>query len=406
MWRKKYSPAAEIVVPEQQNRGAFLQDVVIYFEENKHALAELTVTYNIPKQAPFMEWQYPAGITWGEQSPVHFRYRMYSGDVTGDFYGYVMSENIIGEGSDVRYGGMTQITVKYTVIGMTFWMQDQSDQLWKQCTPSSIARDIATRYGMRAVTEPLGVFFDTQMQSSQSDWKFLADTVAQRISARLSMDGASTLFFTQYTTPIPSSNGTWPVFTLTKQPGALDTLRSFQGTTGDLDPVGGYRVKQVANATSSSMPPVAYTPDRDADSIRPVQTFRKRYTLWPGRSYTESQQFLIADSEPLWMYAEATTDGDPRCKVGALVQLDGAGIAVDHRGKWIIRSAVHRLHQVVGKPMLNTYSCDLKLGRNQPNRLDEPPSPLDIGVDHGTVLIDQRWRAKFTTSMTSSGASP
>lgn len=405
MWRRKYSPSAEIVVPAQQAASAFLQDVVIYFEEDKHALAELTVIYNLPKQAPFLEWQYPAGITWGEQSPVHFRYRMYSGDSTGDFYGYVMSENIIGTGQEMRYSGTTQITVKYTVIGMTFWMQNQADNLWKQCTPSSIARDIAHKYGMRAVTEPLGVFFDTQMQSSQSDWKFLADTVAQRISARLSMDGASTLFFTQYTTPIPSPNGSWPVFTLTKLPGVVDTLRSFQGTTGDLDPLGGYRVKQVANATSTAMPTATYSPNRDLDVIRPVQTFRQRYTLWPGRNYDEMQQFLIAQSEPLWMFAQATTDGDPRCKVGAVVELQGAGIAVDHRGKWLIRGATHRLHQVVGNPLLNTYECDLKLGRNQPNRLSEPSSRLDIGTDYGTVLVNDRWRARFVGKLSSGAGS-
>src|ERR1044071_6521325 len=228
MWRNRYAPTADIIVPATTNQ-AFLQDLVIYFEENKHAIAELTVIYFIPRQAPFLEWQYPAGITWGEQSPVHFRYRMFTSDTIGDFYGYVMSENIINSGSDNRYQGSTTTTVKYTVVGMTFWMQDQNDKLWKQCTPSSIARDIATKYGMRAVTEPLGVSFDTQMQSSQSDWKFLADTVAQRVSARLAMDGASTLYFTQYTTPIPSTNGTWPVFTMTKRPGVVDTLRSFSG---------------------------------------------------------------------------------------------------------------------------------------------------------------------------------
>jgi len=403
MWRRRYSPLAQIIVPVPQDRQVFLSDVVIYFEENKHALAELTVIYNISKSAPFLDWQYPAGITWGEQSPVNFVYRMYTNDVWGSFYGYVMSENILGSSSDPRYGGMTQVTVKYTVIGMTYWMQGQRDKLWKQCNPSSIARDIANTYGMRAVTEPLGVSFETQMQSSQSDWKFLADTVAQRISARLSMDGASTLYFTQYTTPIPSSNGTWPVFTLTKKSGVIDTLHEFQGITGDTDPVGGYRLNQIATATSPSMPRVTFSPQRDLDVIRPVQTFMKRYTLWPGRSYTEMEQYLVADSEPLWMYAEATTDGDPRCKVGGLVEVQGAGVAIDHRGKWIIRSATHRIHQVIGQPRLNTYTCDLKLGRNQPNRLAEPASPLNIGTDHGTVLVGQRWRARYSTPM--SGAS-
>jgi hypothetical protein len=399
VWRRRYSPTAQILLPVQQDNQSFLQDVVMYFQENMHAIAELTVIYNVTKQATSMQQQYPAGITWGEQSPVHFQYRMYSGDVMGDFYGYVMSENILGSVTDPTYGGMTQITVQYTVIGMTYWMQDQSDKLWKQCTPSSIARDIANKYGMRAVTEPLGVNFETQMQSSQSDWKFLADTVAQRVSARLCMDGASTLFFTQYTTPIPSANGTWPVFTLTKQPGVVDTLHSFQGVTGDTDPVGGYRVKQVANSTSPSMPSVSYTPSRDTDSIRPVQTFTKRYTLWPGRNYNETQQYLVADSEPLWMYATATTDGDPRCKVGNVVELQGAALTTDHQGKWIIRSATHTLHQVVGNNLLNTYTCDLTLGRNQPNRLIEPGSPLDIGTDYGTILVNQRWRAQYIGSM-------
>lgn len=377
---------------------SLLLDAVIYFEENKHALAELTVSYSIRKTAPLLQWQYPSGITWGEQTPVHFRYQMYDGGQIGDFYGYVLSEHILGAGSDTRYGGMTQISVKYTVIGMTFWMQDQADKLWKRCTPSSIARDISTKYGMRSVTENLGVYFDTQMQSSQSDWKFLADTVAQRTSARLSMDGASTLYFTQYTTPIPSPDGSWPIFTLSKQQGSLDTLRSFKGTTGDLDPVGGYRYKQIANATSPSMPPVAYTPNRDTDPIRPVQTFRKRYTLWPGRSYDEMQQYLFADSEPLWVYAEATTDGDPRCKVGAIVEVRGAGVGVDHLGKWIVRSAIHRIHNSPGNPMLSTYTCDLTLGRNQPTHLAEPATPLDTGTDYGTVLVEQRWRAQLIRS--------
>lgn len=405
MWRKRYQPFAQILLPSLGSQ-AFLQDATIYFEENRHAIAELVVQYFIPRSAPLMEWQYPDGITWGEQSPVHLQYRMFSGDSIGDFYGYVLSEKISGTGTDPKYGGVTNITVSYTIIGMTFWMQDQQDKLWKQCTPSSIARDVASKYGLRAVTEPLGVQFETQMQSSQSDWRFLADTVAGRVSARLAMDGASTIFFTQYTTPIPAPDGSWPLFRLDKLPGTLDTLRSFSGVMGDLDPLGGYRYKQIATATSPSMPQVSYTPTRDLDAVRPIQTFQRRYTSWPGRTYDEMKQYLIAESEPLWVYAQATTDGDPRCKVGAVVQLEGAGIAVDHRGKWLIRSATHRIHQAYGNPTMNTYSCDLVLGRNQPNRLHEPPNPLTTGTDYGTVLVGQRWRARYTDTQALAGVNP
>lgn len=403
MWRKRYSPLASIVTPVKSSQ-AFIQDVVIHFEENMHSLAELTVRHFIPRNAPIQAWQYPDGITWDEQTPVHFRYRMFTGDVVGDFYGYVMSQQIVNAGSDFRYNQMTDITAKYTIIGMTFFMQDQQDKLWKQCTPSSIARDIASKYGMRAVTEPLGIYFQDQMQSSQSDWKFLADTIAQRISARLALDGASTLYFTEYTTPIPSVNGSWPVFSMSKKAGALDTLRSFTGTTGDTDPLGGYRLNQIAHATSSSMPQAVYIPSRDADTTKPIKTFTKRYTLWPGSSYAETERYLKADSEPLWMFAQATTDGDPRLKVGALVEFQGDGVGADYQGKWIVRSAIHRLHQAIGNPTLNTYTCDLEVGRNQPNRLVEPANPLSIGVDYGTVLVGNRWRAKYTTPLTSSGA--
>lgn len=397
MLRRHYRPAAQIITPEAM-QNSFLQDVVIHFKENAHAIAELTVLYFIPKQAPILQWQYPSGITWGEQSPVHFRYRMFSGDVTGDFYGYVLSEEIVSSGTDPKYSKSTTITVRYTIIGMTFWMQSQQDKLWKQCAPSSIVRDISTSYGMRPVAENFGVQFDTQMQSSQSDWRFLSDTVAQRVSARLALDGASTLYFTQYTTPIPSANGTWPVFTLNKVPGVLDTLRSFQGVTGDIDPLGGYRYQQVANALSPSVPQVSYTPSRDLDSSKPIQAFKRRYTLWPGRTYTETKRYLVAESEPLWVYASATTDGDPRCKVGAVVELQGTGVAVDHQGKWLVRSATHKIHQAVGNPVMNTYTCDLVLGRNQPDRLHEPASPLDTGTDYGTVLIGNRWRAAYVSS--------
>jgi hypothetical protein len=281
---------------------------------------------------------------------------------------------------------------------MTFWMQSQQDKLWKQCTPSSIARDIATSYAMRPVTENFGVQFDTQMQSSQSDWRFLVDTVAQRVSARVAMDGASTVYLTQYTTPIPSTNGTWPVFTLNKVPGVLDTLRSFQGVTGDIDPLGGYRYQQVATALSPSMPQVTYTPSRDLDSSRPIQTFTRRYTLWPGRTYAETKRYLVAESEPLWVYAQATTDGDPRCKVGSIVELQGAGVAVDHQGKWLVRAATHKIHQAPGNPVVNTYTCDLTLGRNQPDRLHEPAATLNTGTDRGTVLVGQRWQAAFAST--------
>jgi hypothetical protein len=323
---------------------------------------------------------------------------MFSGDSTGDFYGYVLSEQVMGSGTEQKYSKSTVITVKYTIIGMTFWMQDQQDKLWKQCTPSSIVRDISTSYGMRPVTENFGVQFDTQMQSSQSDWRFMTDTVAQRVSGRLAMDGASTLYFTQYTTPIPSPNGSWPVFTMHKVPGVLDTLRCFEGVTGDLDPLGGYRYQQVANALSPSVPQVKYTPNRDLDSTKPIKTFKRRYTLWPGRSYAETKRYLVAESEPLWVFASATTDGDPRCKVGSIVELQGAGVAVDHQGKWLVRSATHRIHQAPGNPVMNTYTCDLVLGRNQPDRLHEPTASLNTGTDYGTVLVGNRWRAAFAST--------
>lgn len=397
MSRKRYNPAAAIITPTVTQRS-FLQDAVIHFEENAHAVAELTVLYFLPKSAPILQWQYPSGITWGEQAPVHFRYRMFSGDVTGDFYGYVLSEQILGTGTEPKYSKSMVITVRYTIIGMTFWMQSQVDKLWKQCTPSSIVRDITTSHGMRPVTENFGVQFNTQMQSSQSDWRFLADTVAQRVSARLAMDGASTIYFTQYTTPIPSANGTWPVFTMNKTPGVLDTLRQFQGVTGDIDPLGGYRYEQVANALSPSVPQVSYTPSRDLDSSKPLQTFKRRYTMWPGRTYAETHRYLVAESEPLWVYAQAQTDGDPRCKVGSIVELQGSGVGVDHQGKWLVRSATHAIHQEPGNPVMNTYTCDLTLGRNQPNRLHEPPKPLNTGTDAGTVLVGKRWRAAYANT--------
>src|SRR5256885_8371945 len=97
MWRKRYQPIATVVTPNTSSQ-AFLQDVVIHFEENMHSLAELTVRHFIPRQSPSLNWQYPAGITWNEQTPVHFQYRMFTGDLVGDFYGYVMSQQIINSG--------------------------------------------------------------------------------------------------------------------------------------------------------------------------------------------------------------------------------------------------------------------------------------------------------------------
>ncbi|AZM47801.1 hypothetical protein DMB38_20205 [Streptomyces sp. WAC 06738] len=393
-WRKIYRPHLYAKLPTLE-KGAWLSEVSVYQAEGAHQVVELTVMHTYNPAFPAQQWRTPAGSVWPENTPVHLQYGWYADD-SADWYGYVASSRVVANESDPKFGHAVQIPVVYTLTGASMPMQTRRNRTWSGTTASAAARQIAQDYNLQPRVDAVTHVFEQSTQAS-SDWQYLVD-LADRIGYRLYCDNTS-LWFTDRRTVMQAPDGTWPVFWQRKSPGFIDSLREFSAVVGDTDPAGGLRARfetTAYNRTSDILTHSTYTQDRttvQGQSVDPLLT--QQYSIRPAGSYAQSQRLLGAEADWLWVEARAVTNGDPRLRPGALVELRGAGIGDANEGLWMVRSAVHRMCINQLYPQKSQYDTTLTVGRNDARKLDlgvldRPRKPAP------TVLVSGRWRAAYT----------
>lgn len=393
-WRNSYLPHLAARQPALE-RGAWLSSFELYQAENAHQVAELTVMHTYNPSMPSQQWRTPAGSVWPENTPVHLKFGWWDDD-SADWFGYVASSRVLASETDPRYGHAVQIPVVYTLTGASMLMQTRRNRTWRDTSASAIARTVGTEHALQPRVDGSSAVFAQQMQS-MSDWQFLCD-VADQIGYRVYVDGTA-LWFVDRETVMQAPDGSLPSFRMTKAPGALDTLREFSAVLGDTDPAGGVRARFQAvayNRTSSVLTPASYSQTRTTLHGRQVNAvLNRQYDDRPAASYTQAGRLLTAESQWLWVEARALTNGDPRLRPGALVDLQGDAIGESNVGLWMVRSAVHKIDVNMLYPRKTAYTTTLVLGRNDTRALDlrvqQPPvRPAP------TVLVNGRWRAAYT----------
>lgn len=386
-WRKRAAPHARIVVPQLQGAD-WLQRLVVYQAEGAHQVAEATVmTAVYPGQQADV-------AAWADETPVRLQYGWWSDD-SEPWFGYVASSRVEASESDDKLGYAISVPVTYTLVGASMPMQTQASRAWQDVTASYIARTVAARYTLAPVVETSAARFDQRMQTS-SDWQFLAD-LADRVGYRLYLDKAQ-LWFVDRRTPTPSSDGSVPQFWSRRTPGVLDSLRQFQSTVGDTDPAGGLRARNATvglSRVSGRLSPAVFSqPRTDLSGVSRAPMLTRQYTERPALSYRDASGLLQAETDWLWVHARGITDGDPRLKPGALVDMRGGAIGTANSGLWMVRGATHRIDVDLIYPQKTQYTSELVLGRDQVDRLGVmvPAAPAPVP---DPVLVDGRWRASY-----------
>lgn len=393
-WRNLHAPHVKVPMPRLGPQD-WVSDLTVYQVENGHQIAELTVMQVYNPELPSQRWRTPAGSMWPDNTPVHVQWGWWA-DESADFYGYVASSRVIASEGDQRYGYAVQVPVRYTLIGASMPMQTRKNRVWVDTTLSAVARQIAREYNLQPQVQRSSVRYATQMQAA-SDWQFLAE-LTERVGYRLYVD-ATTLWFVDRATAMPTNDRSVPQFRSQKTPGVIDSLREFSVIVGDTDPAGGVRARYqtlALNKNSGILTPAAYTQPRSVVPHGPVPVaLSRQFDERPSVSYAKAEVNMSSSIEWLWVQANAVTNGDPRLRPGGLVNLQGRGLADGHTGQWMVRTAIHRITPNHIYRTKSTYTCELVLGRNQPDRLDlpvqtEPPRYA------ATRLVGGKWRAEFT----------
>lgn len=393
-FRDRYDPTLDLRLPRRLQQS-YPAGMKLYLSENAHQVCELTMMHINNAAYPDQRYRTPSGALWAENEPVYFRWGR-SGFESGSFYGYVASARVESMEEDARFPQAVVLRVTYTLMGASFPLQSRKNRVWRDTSASAIARQIAQENQLQPFIERSSVRFAQRTQAS-SDWLFLCD-IADQVGYRVYTDGTS-LWFVSRDTVFPSKDGSVPVFHARKQPGYVDTLRSFEGTLGDTDPSGGVRARYETvayNRTSNVMTPVSYSQPRTNNlggSVDPL--LRQQYGLRPAPSYAEAQRLLDADTEWLWNSAKAVVNGDHRLVPGSVCDLLGPGVGDQNQGRWIVRSAVHELEINLMYAAKGKFTSTLSLGRDDGYRLKLKVQTRTPQASP-TILVQGRWRAQFS----------
>lgn len=367
---------------------------VMHSEENVHPWAQITLRYQMSPGYRIAADQLPPSLWWAENTPVEVSWGT-SPATTETFVGYVVSPELLSalEGGQDQYIVGQMIDVRYTLLGATKGLQTARTATWQQCTVAYMAQKIAAANGLAAVTDPHSRVFDTRMQASESDFRFLQARAAE-VGYRLSVDG-TTLYLTDPRRALVSSS---PEFRQSRAPGMGDSMQLFQAVSGETDPAGAIRAQHTAVAvTARGAVSSAQTQSSRVDPLTgsPVVPQVGRYANgYVSASYADAQAVTSAAAlgDLWWVHAAATTDGDVRLKPGCVVTLTGSALTTQYTGAWMTRSAHHRLVVSQLDAQFSTYYVDLTLGRDQAASLTQ--QPWQRTPSYTSVAVNGRWTAR------------
>lgn len=348
----------------------YVSSVQIIQEVGKHAIMTMDVEYrgvgaSRGNAKSRFGWTYLK-----EGTPVRITYGTYP-SYTTEALGYITSYTALQTTTDKVFRGIITNTVRYTITGVSWFMQSTINKAWKNYSPTSIAASIAAKNGLRAVVHPIKTAYNYRLQNL-SDFKFLK-SLADEIGYHFYVDNTD-LYFVNPNVVMGEASSTRnvPQFWRYSTPGIYDTIRTFTPTVGTTT-----EHNYVASRSMSGLNPSTGFFVNARQGYDLFQAFEQgsqppvldQYMGFPVESYEEAQQRLNAYTviNQYWVEADASVVGDYRVKPNSLVELIGNGIPQDNAGMWLVKKAVHTLTRPArsGPGNTATYKIDMKLSRNQ-----------------------------------------
>jgi phage protein D len=328
-----------------------------------HDIFFLRVEYprNYPKVYNVITWanNAPIQITWGRTPDLN------------TWYGYVNHSEITSNADS----GTNAQQIAYTLIGTSAYMNIDRSQVWKNVSPTYIAKQIATQNKLRCVVTPNNTVFDYEVQAGESDFIFMTK-IADKSGMRFWCSNGTMYLIEPAIALYGSATLTVPQFTFNKGMAHQDTVRAFRLLQGTNLPgavvanrtIYGIDANSGALITATAPPKGGTQPTKTKTGTNlPTTTTEYINTTRPVTSQSEAQATVNAwqGLSQYWVGATAQLFGNTLLYPGKLVQLTGVGLMDGMAGYWLITSAKHLLKSAgLPYPVLDRYLVDVEIVRN------------------------------------------
>lgn len=303
------------------------------------------------------------------------------------FQGYVNHRESVESAGESR--------IRYMCVGSSLPLNEPSLSSWSGVSASYVAKRIAEKHGLRAVVSKSAEIHPYVSSGNGSDFNLLK-SLADKTGNRFWVSGA-TLFFVDPMTLIRRSNHApelvlgsggimqqWDVVsgTLAPREGSVGTVKRVFG----IDRYSG-RLLQSSSAKALRDRGLS-VPNRKAILTGSVESVRDARVL-AGNAATNLD----------WVTARADIRGRGDVRLGGLVEVDGARVREEARGRWLVASIIHVIENDGNQ---FEYNAEVSLTRNNTEDVQFRES-ANVGLgdkDIPAVLVSgERWESKVKESV-------
>lgn len=286
----------------------------------QHDIFTIRIEYN--RGSPMnsiAEWpaNAPVTVVWGRRP-----------HALQTWYGYVNH----AEQKSNADSGDHNLQYTYTLIGTSRPMNTSSGTSWGTVTPTYIARQMAARYGFRAVLTSTTRLLAGEVQAGTSDFTYM-NTVAQKAGMRFWASGGTLYLIDPAVILAGNARQGVPAFRQDKLMTQQDTMRDFAMLKGDNLPGSAVATRQVygIDATSGHL----FASSAGTGTVTKVNTARAVSSWGEANQVAAAQQGL----SQFWAGATAELFGDTSIYPGKVVYLEGDALPGGNAGYWIVASA-------------------------------------------------------------------
>lgn len=324
---------------------------------------------------------------WAENTPVRIIWGQAPSN-TNTWYGYVNHHTIDGNSDS----GSNTMQITYACIGTSKPMNTDKTRTWGQVTGTYIAKKIAGEYGLRAILTSTNWILPYEVQSNESDFKFL-NRIADKMGYRFWVSGGTLYFIDPVVILQGSTNQAVPVFYMDKSFQYLDTIRNFRMSIGDNIPGGAKTTRTIYGIDESTGQVFSTTASNATESSSITQITSE----WPVTNLNEAQNLVNAwqGRSQFWMAATAELYGTNYLYPGKLVYLKGNQLNNEALGYWIVSSADHVMSTSgTGLPQYDKYVTHVELLKNVTAVLPKLKSITQISPEFTSCqILSNTWQS-------------
>lgn len=330
------SPRVEITIDNVPVNYLTLQKITIEEKENMHGMAIL----DFVGMDPTLIKEYV-------NAPLSIKMEIRDRPAL-NFYGYI----IYLEPTSVTKDGLVNKSpfqaVRAYCFGPSYKMKSKKARSWDNVTLAEIVQEFAEYYSFSASVPESSFRFPRLVQSSQSDWGFLTETVKDYGYAVL-MEGTHI--------------HVWDAFKTLYHTKSYSMLMNLRGTGGDPRPQPGQILKfesRVGTTTTdgSRSPDTIHLLDRDGQLLTVTSDPSTESTGYGTAIASEFPRVMAVNADSHYLAdailfaelrkkfpvtAQVETVADPSIKVGGVVRINEYNTEFD--GLWYVQSVEHELTQ-------------------------------------------------------------